>query len=55
MSSPSGVTTRRRELSVRKASKACWRYQVKGKPPMTLEAGGALFIPVGTARVCRPQ
>jgi hypothetical protein len=55
MSQPSDVTTRRRELSVRKASKTCWRYQVKGKPPVTLEAGEALFIAAGTARVCRPQ
>jgi hypothetical protein len=55
MSSPSDVTPRRRELSVRKESKAYWRYQVKGKPPVTLKAGGALFIPAGTARVSRPR
>jgi hypothetical protein len=55
MSSPSDVTTRRRELSVREASKACLRYQIKRKPPVTLEAGETLFIPTGTTRVCRPQ
>ena len=28
-------------------------YQVEGKPPVTLEAGGVLFIPAGTIHAAR--
>ena len=28
-------------------------YQVEGKPPMTLKAGGVLFIPAGTIHAAR--
>ena len=30
-----------------------WEYQVEGKPPITLRAGGVLFIPAGTIHSAR--
>ena len=30
-----------------------WEYTVEGKPPVTLKAGGVLFIPAGTIHSAR--
>ena len=30
-----------------------WEYEVEGKPPITLEAGGVLFIPAGTIHAAK--
>ncbi len=30
-----------------------WEYQVDGEPPLTLEAGGVLFIPAGTIHAAK--